>query len=140
MKGKAVLRRVLPQAGKALPTALQPLFRLREGVNWHDGKPFTSADVAFSAMEVWKPLQNLGRVVFKSLEKVETPDEHTAIFHFSEPTPFQLIRNALPALTAVLPKHVFAGTDIAANPANESSPARGRSNMQNTRRANIIGW
>lgn len=27
----------------------------REGVNWSDGEPFTSADVAFSAMEVWKP-------------------------------------------------------------------------------------
>lgn len=94
-------------------------FRLREGVKWHDGTPFTAADVAFSALEVWKPLQNLGRVVFKALEKVETPDNHTAVFHFSEPTPFQLIRNALPALTAVLPKHIFAGTDIAANPANE---------------------
>ncbi len=27
---------------------------LREDVTWHDGEPFTSADVAFSAMEVWK--------------------------------------------------------------------------------------
>ena len=43
-------------------------FSLREGVNWHDGKPFTSADVAFSAMEVWKPLQNIGRGVFANLE------------------------------------------------------------------------
>jgi len=25
---------------------------LRDGVKWHDGKPFTSADVKFSALEV----------------------------------------------------------------------------------------
>jgi peptide/nickel transport system substrate-binding protein len=91
---------------------------LREGVQWHDGKPFTSADVAFSALQVWKPLQNLGRVVFKDLEAVDTPDAKTAIFRFSKPVPFQLIRNALPALTSVLPKHVYDGTDIASNPAN----------------------
>lgn len=95
-------------------------FKLREGVTWHDGKPFTSADVAFSALQVWKPLQNLGRVVFKDLEAVETPDEHTAIFKFAKPTPFQLIRNALPALTAVVPKHIFEAGDIAENPANSA--------------------
>jgi peptide/nickel transport system substrate-binding protein len=93
-------------------------FGLRQGVDWHDGKPFTSADVAFSALEVWKKLQNLGRVVFRDLEAVEMPDAHTAVFRFANPTPPSLIRNALPALTAVLPKHVFAGTDIMKNPAN----------------------
>ncbi len=93
-------------------------FGLRQGVSWHDGKPFTSGDVAFSAMEVWKKLQNLGRVVFRDLETVETPDAHTAVLRFAAPTPPSLIRNALPALTAVLPKHVFAGTDIMKNPAN----------------------
>ncbi|WP_343801103.1 ABC transporter substrate-binding protein [Paenochrobactrum glaciei] len=98
---------------------LSATFHLRENVSWHDGKPFTSADVAFSALEVWKKLQNLGRVVFKDLEAVETPDDHTAIFKFSSPTPFQLIRNALPALSSVLPAHVYNGTDIASNPANE---------------------
>ncbi len=51
---------------------LSATFKLREGVTWHDGKPFTSADVAFSALSVWKPLQNLGRLVFANLEKVET--------------------------------------------------------------------
>ena len=91
-------------------------FKLRKGVTWHDGKPFTSEDVAFSALEVWKPLQNLGRSVFANLEAVDTPDAHTAVFKFGKPTPIQLIRNALPAVTAVLPKHVFAGTDLKAAP------------------------
>jgi peptide/nickel transport system substrate-binding protein len=97
---------------------LTATFKLRQGVTWHDGKPFTSADVAFSALSIWKPLQNLGRVVFKDLEAVETPDEHTAVFKFAKPTPFQLIRNALPALTSVVPKHIYETGDIAENPAN----------------------
>ncbi|MDH4986224.1 ABC transporter substrate-binding protein [Aminobacter anthyllidis] len=104
---------------------LSVTFKLREGVTWHDGKPFTSADVAFSALSIWKPLQNLGRVVFKNLEAVETPDAHTAVFKFSKPTPLQLIRNALPALTSVVPKHVYEGTDIAANPANNAPVGTG---------------
>lgn len=93
-------------------------FKLREGVTWHDGKPFTSADVAFSALNIWKPLQNLGRIVFANLEAVDTPDETTAVFRFSRPTPLQLIRNALPAVSSVVPKHLYEGTDIATNPAN----------------------
>ncbi|MEF2071681.1 ABC transporter substrate-binding protein [Consotaella aegiceratis] len=93
-------------------------FKLRDGVTWHDGEPFTSADVAFSAMEVWKPLQNLGRLVFANLEAVDTPDDLTAIFRFSEPTPLQLVRNALPVVTSVLPRHLYEGTDIEANPTN----------------------
>jgi len=108
----------LATAWRGSPDGRSVTFALRQGVTWHDGKPFTSADVAFSAMEVWKKLQNLGRVVFKDLEAVDTPDAHTAIFRFAKPTPFQLIRNALPSLTAVLPKHVYEGTDINANPAN----------------------
>ena len=93
-------------------------FKLRSGVSWHDGKPFSSADVAYSALEVWKKAQNLGRVLFKDLEAVDTPDGATAVFRFSKPTPFQLIRNALPAVTAVVPKHLYEGTDVATNPAN----------------------
>lgn len=99
---------------------LSVTLHLRQGVTWHDGKPFTSADVAFSALEVWKKLQNLGRQVFANLEAVDTPDNHTAVLRFSKPTPFQLVRNALPALTAVLPKHVYEGTKIEDNPANNA--------------------
>lgn len=95
-------------------------FKLRGGVKWHDGKPFTSADVAFSATQVWKPLQNIGRGVFANLDTVETPDDLTAVFKFLKPTPLQLIVNALPVVSSVLPKHVYEGTDIAENPANKA--------------------
>ncbi len=117
--GKDGLDARLATSWEGSADGLSVTFKLREGVTWHDGKPFTSADVAFSALEVWKKLQNLGRVVFKNLIEVETPDVHTAIFKFSEPTPFQLIRNALPVVTSVIPKHLYEGTDIAKNPANQ---------------------
>ncbi|MGO8572674.1 ABC transporter substrate-binding protein, partial [Rhizobium ruizarguesonis] len=84
---------------------LSVTFKLRDGVTWHDGNPFTSVYVAFSALNIWKPLQNLGRLVFANLEAVDTPDDYTAIFRFSKPTPFQLIRNALPVVTSVVAKH-----------------------------------
>ncbi|MBA3448711.1 MAG: ABC transporter substrate-binding protein [Pseudaminobacter sp.] len=116
--GKDGLEPRLATSWEGSADGLSVTFKLREGVTWHDGKPFTSADVAFSAMEVWKPLQNLGRVVFKDLEAVETPDDHTAVFRFARSTPFQLIRNALPALTSVIPKHIYETGDIAENPAN----------------------
>jgi peptide/nickel transport system substrate-binding protein len=117
-EGKDGLEPRLATSWEGSADGLTATFKLREGVTWHDGKPFTSADVAFSALQIWKPLQNLGRVVFKNLESVDTPDEHTAVFRFAKPTPFQLIRNALPALTSVVPKHIYETGDIAENPAN----------------------
>lgn len=93
--------------------------RLRPGVRFHDGKPFSSADVAYCALELWKKHQNLGRVVFKDLEAVDTPDPLTAILRFAAPTPLQLLENALPALTAVVPRHLYEGTDPLANPHNQ---------------------
>lgn len=117
--GKDGLRPKLALSWEGSADGKSITFKLREGVTWHDGKPFTAADVAFSALSVWKAAQNLGRQVFKNLEAVDTPDDHTAIFRFSVPTPAQLIRNALPALTAVVPKHVYEGSDVTKNPANE---------------------
>ena len=112
------LRPVLATAWEGSKDGRSFTVTLRDGVTFSDGEPFTSADVAFSAMEVWKPLQNLGRVVFANLDSVDMPDPLTAVLRFSVPTPPQLIENALPALTSVLPKHLYAGTDIAENPLN----------------------
>jgi peptide/nickel transport system substrate-binding protein len=92
-------------------------FRLRPGVSWHDGKPFTSADVAFSVLEVWRKYHSRGRSTFANVVAVDTPDPLTAILRLSKPAPY--ILSALSALESqVVPKHIYAGTDILTNRAN----------------------
>ena len=107
------LRPLLATGWEGSEDGLSVTFHLREGVSFHDGKPLTSADVAFSAMKVWKALQNIGREVLANLQDVETPDPLTAVFRFSKPMPLQLIENALPVISAVLPRHVYEVEDIA---------------------------
>lgn len=100
------------------PDARTIQFRLRAGVLWHDGKPFTSADVQFCAMEMWKKYQNFGTQLHKNLVAVDTPDPLTAVFRYSEPMPQGLLLRALAELGQVVPRHLYQGTDILNNPAN----------------------
>jgi peptide/nickel transport system substrate-binding protein len=107
----------LATAWTVSPDGLRISFTLRQGVQWHDGKPFTSKDVAFSVLEVWKKLHGRGRLTYANVTAVETPDPHTAILVLSKPSPY--IMNALAAMeSGVLPAHIYEGTDIRANPAN----------------------
>ncbi len=99
------------------PDGLSLTFRLRAGVTWHDGRPFTSADVAFSALEVWKKYHSRGRSTFANVIEVQTPDPLIAIFKLSKPAPY--ILSGLSSLESqVLPRHIYAGTDILNNHAN----------------------
>lgn len=92
-------------------------FKLREGVTWHDGKPFTSADVEFTFMKILKVLHPRGKSTFQNLEAVETPDEHTAVFKLSVPTPY-LMRALAGAESPIIPKHIYENDDPMKNPAN----------------------
>jgi peptide/nickel transport system substrate-binding protein len=93
-------------------------FKLRAGVTWHDGKPFTSADVAFTAMEMWKKILNYGTALQLFLTAVDTPDPLTAIFRYERPMPLGLLLRALPDLGYISPKHIYEIGDIRQNPAN----------------------
>ena len=93
-------------------------FKLREGVKWHDGKPFTSADVQYNALELWKKHLNFATALQRNLEAVDTPDAHTAVFRYSRPIPLDLALRALADLGYVVPRHVFEGTNVLENPAN----------------------
>ncbi|MEM7423498.1 MAG: ABC transporter substrate-binding protein, partial [Pseudomonadota bacterium] len=60
-------------------------FSLQEGVTWHDGTPFTSADVAFTVMEVLKKVHPRGPNSFREVTSIDTPDPLTAVFNLENP-------------------------------------------------------
>ncbi len=93
-------------------------FALREGVVWHDGTPLTASDVAYS-VRLAAEIHPTGRVKFRNLTEIRTPDPHTVIVVFSQPNPAML--TALSgAETAILPSHLYEGKDYFSNPVNLS--------------------
>jgi peptide/nickel transport system substrate-binding protein len=85
-------------------------FKLREGVKWHDGKPFTAKDVQCT----WHNLiakdnegfnRNPRKVWYTNLLEVTTNGDHEATFHLKEPQP-SLIMLLSSGYSPVYPCHV----------------------------------
>ena len=61
-------------------------FNLRKDVKWHNGDPFTSADVETSFNRLLEdPLCASTLAAIAGLESVEAPDNYTIILHMSQP-------------------------------------------------------
>jgi len=100
------------------PDGMTYTFRLHEGTVFHDGKPVTSKDVAFS-LGVSKNNHPFGPYMFGAVDRVETPDKYTAVIKLKRPHPALMVALTLP-LMPILPEHVY-GKDkgpIRKNPAN----------------------
>jgi peptide/nickel transport system substrate-binding protein len=92
-------------------------FQLVEGTVFHDGKPVTSEDVAFS-IDVVKNNHPFGGPMFGPVSAVETPDKFTVVIKLDRPQP-ALLLSLVPVLTPILPKHVYGdGQDLRQHPAN----------------------
>nr|WP_272876039.1 ABC transporter substrate-binding protein [Neoroseomonas soli] len=63
--------------------------RLRRGVNFHDGSPFTAEDVAFSIARVPNVPNNPGPYTsnLRTITRVEVVDAHTVRLHTDRPNP-----------------------------------------------------
>ena len=81
-------------------------FKLRPGVKWHDGAPFTSADVKFSVEKIDRPLHSRGKVYFGNVAVIETPDPLTVVFKLTEPVPF-FLKSFQPGESPMFPKHIL---------------------------------
>lgn len=87
--------------GGVTADGLTVTYRLRPGVTWHDGTPFSAEDVKFT----WQLIMNrnvniVAREGYDRIRAVETPDKHTVVVKFRE-----YYAPYLTLFTTILPKH-----------------------------------
>ena len=64
-------------------------WKLKRGVTWHDGKPFTADDVVFNWEFVADPATSaVTSGSYREISKIETPDPYTVKIVFNKPQPF----------------------------------------------------
>jgi peptide/nickel transport system substrate-binding protein len=92
------------------------LLRLVPNATFHDGKPITSEDVAFSIMAI--KASHPFSTMLAPVERVDTPAPHLAIIRLKHEYPALLLALS-PALCPIMPKHVFGdGQELRTHPRN----------------------
>ncbi|HXZ37530.1 MAG TPA: ABC transporter substrate-binding protein [Thermodesulfobacteriota bacterium] len=98
-------------------------FYLEEGATFHDGKPITSEDVAFS-LETVKANHPFGVAMFRAVDRIDITDPHKVIFRLNHPYP-AFMAATHPLLLPVIPKHIYGPGEIRKNPANQKPVGSG---------------
>jgi len=103
----------LAESWQVSPDGLTITFKLRRGVKWHDGAPFTAQDVLFTYQVMVDPKTPTAYGEdYKQVKKAEVLDDYT--FRVTYPQPFA------PGLEswglAILPRHLLEGQDITKSP------------------------
>lgn len=94
------------------------VFHLRHGVTWHDGQPFTAADVKFTFEKVLLEYHSRTRAALRQvLDGIDAPDDFTVVLRFKEPYA-PLLQRLDVVEASILPKHVYDGVDVLSAPAN----------------------
>ncbi|HXH42695.1 MAG TPA: peptide ABC transporter substrate-binding protein [Bradyrhizobium sp.] len=106
---KLVLAAEIPsiQSGLLAADGKSVTWKLKPGVKWHDGKPFSADDVVFTWDYVRDPATAAITVATYRDITVEKVDDLTVRLSFKKPTPFWA--DAFVGATGqILPKHLFA--------------------------------
>jgi peptide/nickel transport system substrate-binding protein len=80
-------------------------FKLRRGVNWHDGSPFTADDVVFTFERVPQVRNSPSNftIYTRPIQRLEVMDQHTIRMHTAAPNP--LVPTLMGGLTLISRKH-----------------------------------
>ncbi|SFM01994.1 ABC transporter substrate-binding protein [Methylobacterium pseudosasicola] len=114
----------LAESWEVAPDGLSITFHLRHGATWHDGVPFTAADVKWTLENVWQKIHPRNQVTFAKVIRVDTPDAWTAVLRLSEPS-VAILSTVNSNGAQILPKHLYEGTDILNNPYNNKPVGTG---------------
>ncbi len=82
-------------------------WRLKKGVTWHDGKPFTADDCVFTWEYARDPATAAVTIGVYRDTTVTKVDSHTILVSFKKPTPFWATA-FVAAEGMILPQHLFA--------------------------------
>ncbi|HJU64768.1 MAG TPA: ABC transporter substrate-binding protein, partial [Gemmatimonadaceae bacterium] len=82
-------------------------FRMTPALQWHDGTPTTSRDVAFTIEAARDPVTGFPRHAdLAGIARVDTPDDSTVVLHFLQPpAQFPSVLCELP----IVPAHLLSG-------------------------------
>lgn len=121
----------LAQSWNVSPDGRTYTFNLVRGVRWHDDVPFTSADVKFSYEQVLTKLHSRTVTLAAVIDGIDTPDDNTVVFRLKDRyTPF--LRWLDEDNGAILPRHIYEGTDPLTNPANAKPVGTGPFKFQSS--------
>ncbi|MFG2501238.1 ABC transporter substrate-binding protein [Streptomyces sp. NPDC048441] len=106
MKLKPALAAELPKVGDDGRTYT---FKLRDGVKFSDGKPFTSKDVVFTYETILdKKTNNAAKTELDAVKSVEAKGDDTVVFHLKYPYAPFAERTVLP----IAPEHIAGKQDV----------------------------
>ncbi len=90
--------------GGRSPDGSWTIWRLKQEVVWHDGKPFTADDVIFTWEYATDPATaTTSRGMYENIRRIEKLSDHTLKVVFTDPTPRWYMSGG-----QILPKHLFA--------------------------------
>ncbi|MEZ4546471.1 MAG: peptide-binding protein [Thermodesulfobacteriota bacterium] len=118
------LKPLLAESWEISEDKLTYTFKIRQGVKWHDGAPFTSADVVFSYKTIMDPKVDAPqlRSYYQEIRDVEAIDDYTVKFTYARPYFLALeFCGGMP----IVPKHIFEKGDFNTNPAGRKPVGTG---------------
>ena len=108
----------LAESWQSSPDGLTYTFKIRSGVKWSDGQPFTADDIVFTLMNFGKYNTYLAKLM-PLIAAADAPDATTFVLKLKQPLTATLDmfdKEVFP----LLPKHIYDRTNVLTNPANRA--------------------